>query len=435
MSIAARSRRLGRSYARNIARLALGAPLTYPSLGSMTLEKDDVALARRILAQPSQWDSRRYIDEFESLFAEWNASKYAFSFMSARVALSACIHALGLREGDEVVVPGYTCIAVPNAFRFAGARVVFADIELETYGLDAAQLEQCITPRTRAVVIQHLYGLVSRDYEAIVSFCRARGLSIIEDCAQATGAEFKGRKVGALGDAAIYSSEQSKVFSTVQGGVAATDSKVVAGGLRDFYERARLPTFDWVDRQLHNVILNFYEAKHAHRAWTGPLVNLRYGHKTLISTTDEELAGGRPDHYGCRMAAPIAALGCNQLAKVDRFNALRRAGARQWDEWCHRSSHVAPRVIEGSVPVYLRYPVLVDPERKADTSWSVGELGVRVGVWMVTNLHPAPGNVPGCPNADLAVRCCVNLPTLDANDDLPDELDGCGRPGLTTTPC
>ena len=427
MSISAQSRRLGKSYARNLARLALGAPLTYPALGSMTLEADDMALARRMLASRSSWDSRRYVDEFEARFAEWNSSKYAFSFMSARVALSACIHALDLKEGDEVVVPGYTCIAVPNAFRFAGVRVVFADIELETYGLDAAQLEQCVTPRTRAVVIQHLYGLVSRDYEAIASFCRERGLAIIEDCAQATGAEYKGRKVGALGDAAIYSSEQSKVMSTVQGGIATTDSTVVARGLREYHESAPLPTLDMVEMLLKTLILDFHEAKHPRRAWTSPLVHLRYGNSRLQSTTDEEITGKRPAHYGCRMAAPVAILGCNQLTKVDRFNELRRAKARQWDEWCHRSGYVAPRVIEGSVPVYLRYPVLVEPERKADTSWSVRELGVRVGVWMVTNLHPAPSNVTGCPNADLAVRCCVNLPTLDCNDDLREDLSESNR--------
>lgn len=412
MSTRARVQQFGRSYAGNLKRVARGIPLAYPPLASMTLEEDDLNLARRMLRDRGSWGSRQPIVEFEARFAEWNSSMHAYSFMSGRVALSACISALGLKEGDEVIVPGYTCIAVPNAFRFAGIEVVFADIELETFGLNVAQVERHVTPRTKAVVIQHLYGLVSRDYEATVSFCRDRGLAIIEDCAQATGAEYRGMKVGALGDVAIYSTEQSKVISTGLGGIATTDSDAIAEGLREYQHAAPEPDPDLVDRLLKTFILGYYEARHAYRAWVGPLARLRYGGTMLQSTTDEETAGRRPSHYGFRMAAPIAALGCSQLAKADRFNEIRRATAREWDAWCHQSGYIPPRVIAGSVPVFLRYPVLVEPETKSDTSGLARELGVQVGVWMLTNLHPSAQLVRGCPNADSAVRSCVNLPTL-----------------------
>ena len=127
---------------KNFRNLISGRPLTTPSLGSMTLDEDDVLLARRFIRDHSQWNQFDITSTFEKEFARWNGSQHAFAFMGGRVALSACIHALDLMPGDEVILPGYTCVVVPNAFHFARIKTVFADIELDTYGLDAAQVEK-----------------------------------------------------------------------------------------------------------------------------------------------------------------------------------------------------------------------------------------------------------------------------------------------------
>jgi dTDP-4-amino-4,6-dideoxygalactose transaminase len=112
------------------------------------------------------------------------------------------------------------------------------------------------------------------------------------------------------------------------------------------------------------------------------------------------------------MPAPIAALGLNQFRKIDRYNAQRRDTARRWDNWCNDRGYQKPRVLEGSVPVFLRYPVLVEPERKRDRAWAVRELGLEAGVWFVSHLHPSKRRVEGCPNADQAVARCINFPCL-----------------------
>lgn len=158
-----------------------------------------------------------------------------FLSWGGRVALSACIYALDLQPDGEVILPGYTCVVVPNAFSYAGVKTVYSDIELDTYGLDVSQIENKITNKTKAILIQHLYGLVCRDYEAIIDLATHHGLKVIEDCAHCTGAEYKGKKVGNLGDVAFYSSEQSKVFNTIQGGVAVTNNDLLAQRLRVFY--------------------------------------------------------------------------------------------------------------------------------------------------------------------------------------------------------
>jgi perosamine synthetase len=176
-----------------IRRLAVPQNGTRPLI-SATLGLDDVEIARQQLKMRETWLNPAPVEDYEKAFANWNGSAQAFAFMGARVALSACIHALRLKPGDEVIIPGYTCVVVANAFHYAGVKVTYKDIELETYGLDASTLKDVITSNTKAVLLHHLYGLVCRDYEKTVTVAREHGLFVIEDCAQATGATCKGRK-------------------------------------------------------------------------------------------------------------------------------------------------------------------------------------------------------------------------------------------------
>ncbi|MCC7044024.1 MAG: aminotransferase class I/II-fold pyridoxal phosphate-dependent enzyme [Acidobacteria bacterium] len=379
---------------------------------SMTLDIDDVRLARSWLRRRTDWRGDDLVRTYERDFASWNDSAFAFAFMGGRRALSACIEALGLGRGDEVIVPGFTCVVVPNAFRFAGVEVKYCDIELETFGPDVASVEARIGSRTRAIVVHHLFGLVCRDYEAIVQLARNRNIRVIEDCAHATGARFRGRRVGNLGDIAFYSSERSKVFNTIVGGMAVTNDPELARGLERAASQWALPDDNAVERQLHNVILDYYCRRHPMSPVLCPIAEARHGWARCDSTTEEELAGRCPPGYFTRMPNPVAALGLHQLGKIDRMNALRRATAQRWDAWCSQNGYRSATVVADSEPVYLRYPVLVPPQMKRDPSWASRDLGIVLGLWFVTNLHPALEPVAGCPNADIAVESCVNLPTI-----------------------
>jgi perosamine synthetase len=403
---------VGRHQLENVRRLTRREPLMAASLNSMTLDMDDVRLARTWLQHRQHWYRRDEVEQYEAAFAAWNGSMVACSFMSGRVALSAIIDALRLSPGDEVILPGYTCVVVPNAFQYAGVNVVYSDIELDSYGLDASLLESKITSRTTAIVIQHLYGLICRDYEQILDLAHRRHLYVIEDCAHSTGAELNATKVGNWGHAAFYSSQNSKVFNTVQGGIAVTNDIWIGERLRAFQERAALPSQKMVEDQLYTLIYNYYTDKHPQHWWAGDIARFRYRDRLVSHTTRDEKLGIRPVNYGCRMPAVVAALGLNQLAKIDRYNDRRRETARRWDEWCDRRGYQRPLVVEGSRPVYLRYPVMVEPERKKDTSWARRELAVYAGVWFASHLHPVGRSIENCPKATDAVRRCINFPSL-----------------------
>lgn len=382
----------------------------------MTLDEDDLELAASLLADRAHWSDPAPVTAFERAFADWNGSADAHSFAGGRVALSAAIEALGLHVGDEVVVPGYTCVVVANAFRNAGVEPVFADIELETYGLDRNALRSAITPRTKAVVIQHLYGLVSRDLMDSLDVARTHGLAVIEDCAQAAGAMYAGRKVGNFGDVGIFSGDPSKPFTCVQGGVATTNSGAVSERLASIQARATVQDERTTVNRLRNVWLNYVLNKDPQRWWKADLAWLRGGREYFYGIPAPEVAGAPPEDARHRLSPPLAQIALNQLKKLDYYNERRRRTAERWKEWCEENGFTPPTVITESTPTFLRYPVLVRPEMKQDLRWAYRALGVVPGRWFVSHLHPAPELLRNVPNATRAVAECINFPTLFFED-------------------
>jgi dTDP-4-amino-4,6-dideoxygalactose transaminase len=408
--------RIARSQAIVARNFLRGWPIVYTGPTSMTIDDDDLELAAELLRDRSLWADRSPITAFEQAFADWNGSRHALTFVSGRVALAAVLQALGLGAGDEVVVPGYTCVVVANALRNAGLEPVYADIELETYGLDAAALANALTPRTRAVVVHHLFGLVSRDLAAAVDIARSRGLFIIEDCAQAAGATFAGRRVGNFGDVGIFSADPSKPFTCVQGGLAVTNDDSVFGRLASIQRAMGVHDDETTAGRLRNLSLNYTLNKDPQRWWSADLAWARRGHEYFFGIPSAEVEGGAPADAGCRMSPPLARIALNQLRKLDHYNRRRRANADRWSEWCAANGFTPPVVVPESTPTFLRYPVLVRPEMKRDLRWAYRSLGVVPGVWFTSHLHPAPIRLDHLPNATAAVDRCINFPTLYFED-------------------
>src|SRR4029077_11135777 len=147
-------------------------------------------------------------------------------------ALVLALRACGVRAGDEVILPPFTFVATGSAVSALGAVPVFADIHPNTYNINPAELERRITPRTRAIVVVHLYGLVA-DMDPIMTFARARKLPVIEDAAQAIGAASKGRRAGALGDIACFSFYPTKNLGACgDAGMVVTNSEELAERVR-----------------------------------------------------------------------------------------------------------------------------------------------------------------------------------------------------------
>jgi|688.fasta_scaffold223413_2 perosamine synthetase len=206
-------------------------PILEPNLGQLELARlNEVFL--------SGWISSKSpaVSNFEKGIEEYTGLSNCLAVSNGTVAIHLALEALGIEDGDEVIVPDLTFAATANAVLQAGAIPVFVDVEQDSLGLDLELLKKAVTDRTKAVILVHLYGFPARDYRQIHQFCKAAGLLLIEDCAEALGTYSEQLHVGVYGDAATFSFFGNKLVTTGEGGaVAFKDSQVAekAKVLRD----------------------------------------------------------------------------------------------------------------------------------------------------------------------------------------------------------
>lgn len=251
----------------------------------------------------SSWISStgRYIDLFEQAFARYVGVRHALTCTNGTAALHLALLALGVSPGDEVIVPTLTYVACANAIAYCGARPVFIDSEPDSWNLDPEQLAQHIGPRTKGVMVVHLYGHPV-DVDPVLELCRARGLFVLEDAAEAHGAQYKGRNVGGLGTVATFSFYGNKVITTGEGGMITTDDDGLAA-------RMRILKGQGMDPQ---------------RRYWFPVLGYNY-----------------------RMTNLAAAIGLAQLEKVDWHLARRRANA---DRYAYHLSGVTSLTLQAQRP-------------------------------------------------------------------------------------
>lgn len=196
------------------------------------------AKALSFLVNPLKWLKIKKGDSIKKLeqkLTEYIPGTHAITFNSGRTALYAALQAIGVKEGDEVIVQAYTCISVPNAILAAKAMPVYVDIN-DQYNIDVAKLEKKITSKTKVIITQNTFGNPA-DIIAIKKIAKSHNVAIIEDIAHALGAEYDGRKLGTFGDIAIASFGRDKVITGVIGGAALTQKQNYKEKLESFQDQ------------------------------------------------------------------------------------------------------------------------------------------------------------------------------------------------------
>ena len=185
-------------------------------------------------------DAGMYHARFERAFADYLGVKHAVALPSCTSAIHLALLAMGVGPGDEVIVPEITWIATSAPITYVGATPVFADIDPRSWCLSATTFESCITPRTKAVIPVDLYGNMP-DMDAIGEVARAKGISVLEDAAQAVGATYQGRKAGSLGDVGVFSFHGSKTLTTGEGGMLVSDNDAMVERVQILRDHGRVP--------------------------------------------------------------------------------------------------------------------------------------------------------------------------------------------------
>jgi dTDP-4-amino-4,6-dideoxygalactose transaminase len=190
-----------------------------------------------------------YVDEFEENFANYTGCKYAFAVINGTAALHLSLLALDIEPGDEVIVPSFTFIATANCVLYVRARPVFVDIDPKTYNIDPKEIEKAISPRTKAVIPVHYAGQPA-EMDPIMETAEKHNLQVVEDAAEAHGALYKGRRVGAIGKIGCFSFYPNKNMTTGEGGMIVTNDDQIAEKIRLFRNQGQ-------DSRYHHIVIGY----------------------------------------------------------------------------------------------------------------------------------------------------------------------------------
>ncbi len=270
----------------------------------------------------STWISSRgtYIDRFEKCFAEYTGIAHATSVSNGTVALHLALLSLGIGPGDEVILPTLTYVASANMIVQAGATPVFVDSLQDTWQINPAAIEKAITPRTKAVMVVHLYGGAC-DMARILEICRAHNLLLVEDCAEAFGTKYDGRHVGTFGQISTFSFFGNKTITTGEGGMVASNDPAL----------------------METAFLLKTQGVSAHR---------EYWHEVI--------------GYNYRMTNICAAIGTAQLEHASIILEKKRQVANWYDQHLKQLPIQRQMACEKTEHSWWMYSILVESEQRRD---------------------------------------------------------------------
>jgi len=208
-------------------------------------------LSNIIKCVKSGWISSKgaYVKKFEDKFAEFCNTKYAISTTNGTSALHLSLASLGVKQGDEVIIPSFTMIATAFAVMYTGAKPIFVDCDPRTWTMDSSSIEKMITRKTKAIIPVHIYGHPV-EMKTISKLSKKHKLFIIEDAAEAHGAEYNNRKCGSLGDIGCFSFYSNKIITTGEGGMLVTNSKKIAQKARMLKDLSHSPNRRFLHAEL-----------------------------------------------------------------------------------------------------------------------------------------------------------------------------------------
>jgi dTDP-4-amino-4,6-dideoxygalactose transaminase len=316
-----------------------------------SIDQKDIEAVAKVLASGNIAQGKK-VREFENELARYVGTKHAIACSSGTAALHLALIGLGVKNDDEIIIPSYVCASPYFATLHAGAKPRIVDVDQADLNICAQTVKARLTQKVRAIIVPHMFGNPA-ELDALLEL----GIPLIEDCAQALGAEYNNRKVGRFGSISVFSFYATKMITTGEGGMILTNNK-------DFYAKI--------------IDIRDYDKK--------PLTPVKYNYKM----TDFQ-----------------AALGVSQLKKLEQFIIRRRQVASFYDEQFSGFSIIPPHNILHKKPVFYRYIVTVN--RLNHIRKAAKEKGVICEKPVWKPLHKFLPHVR-CPNSDHALKHALSVP-------------------------
>jgi perosamine synthetase len=312
----------------------------------------------------------KYVTRFEEMFAQFCGTSYALTTSSGTAALHLALLALDIGQGDEVIVPDFTFVASANAVLYCGAKPVFVDVDRSTWNIDPSKLEERLTDRTKAIMAVHLYGHPC-NMDVIMAIAKNHNLKVIEDAAEAHGAEYKSKRVGSIGDIGSFSFYGNKIITTGEGGMITTNNSKLVEKMRMLRDHAMSKT-------------------------------RRYWHDML--------------GYNYRLTNIQAAIGVAQMEQIDGFIEKKRQNAALYNSLLGDIKSITlPAEADSCKNVYWMYSVLIENDfglSRDEVMDRLNEKGIDTRPFFYPlNQLPMYKNDGVYPVSDELSRKGINLPS------------------------
>ncbi len=389
---------------------------------SPNTEKDDIWLAFKLIFQPWRWKKGRAIKKLEERFKKYLKAKHSFSFNSGRSAFLAILESLDLNQGDEVFLQGFTCNAASNPIIWAGFKLVYVDCNKDDFNIDPENLRLKINrhknqgKRPRVVVVQHTFGQPA-DMDKILKICKENNLILIEDCAHSLGSSYKGKKIGTFGKASFFSFSRDKVISSVYGGMAVTDDKILGQKIRRLQQEWNQPSICWILQQLFHPVLMNWLILPTYRVLGKYLLVLFQWLRILSKAVHwKEKRAKKPSYFPKALPNSLAVLAQKQFEKLNYFNDHRKKIAKFYFKNLKKPSFELPKKFKERKHIFLRFTVKhLQAHKIVREAW---DNNLLIGDWYQTPIAPDDTKLEkvlykkgSCPIAEELSQTTFNLPT------------------------
>lgn len=416
----------------------------------------DAVIALKQFFLPWNWFSWRYggnIGKLESEFRGYFDVPFAFALNSGRESLYAILQALNFKKNDEIILQSFTCMVVVNAIVWNGLKPIYTDIDKSDFNMDVKDFEKKITKKTKAVIIQHTFGIPAK-MDEIKAICYKRKLVLIEDCAHTIGGKYKGKYLGTIGDIGFFSLGRSKAISCVSGGMIVTKDKKYGEKIKSVLKYAFYPKKSVIARNLFHPIAMQCIKKLYNVGVFGKIL-LFFLQKVKLLTMEiekHEKKGEFKAPYPVKMANALSKLALHQFSNLDRFNTKRKEITKKYHRKLrsHTAQSLPCEIKTRSEPLLLgmkvvnptlykdsyllRFPIILKNEKKKkEILKNAKREGVVLGDWYSSPIAPMDCSMQKtsyergvCPVAEDICSRVVNLPIYyNLNEKQTDKIIKC----------
>lgn len=271
------------------------------------------------LFKTSQLVEGSCIKEYEQSLKDKLNTKNIYTFASGRMGFYSILKTIGIESNDEIIIPSFTCIVVPNAIIYSGAKPIYCDIKSDDFNIDTSKIEALITPKTKILYAQHTFGQMC-NINAIMKLAKKYNLIVVEDAALALGAKIDGKYAGTIGDFGYYSTDRSKVISTGLGGIVSINNEKFIDNFEQYYASVPFLNDKYTKKIARTFIVNLFTLN-PYTYWFGKFINvILTKFKMMTYFLDEQFTNLNKITkypYPAKLSNIFAKVGISQIKRLD----------------------------------------------------------------------------------------------------------------------